>query len=132
MQIEITGTSCFAFVSSEGEIYVAFSGKHSAYHMFGGKLDGDESPDVCIKRELAEELGLTDFSTLRPLHSSIVIHEGKFYRHHYFAVATKDPISSRESHLTPVNLDSAFRGQHYRAGFTTALTDALEVCNAAF
>lgn len=71
----------------------------------------------------------TVVDTVDEICSSIVTHEGKFYRHHYFLVTTEDPISSCESLLTPVSLDSAFRGRHFRAGFTTALTDALEVCH---
>lgn len=129
---QLAGTSCFAFVIADDEPHVAFSNKHHAYHMFGGKLDGDESPDACIKRELTEELGLTDFSTLSSLRSSVIFHEGSFYRHHYFSVSVKGSLVSREPHLTPVSLTSALRGRHYRAGFTAALTDALEVANAEF
>lgn len=80
---QLAGTSCFAFVIADDEPHVAFSNKHHAYHMFGGKLDGDESPNACIKRELTEELGLTDFSTLSSLRSSVIYHEGSFYQHHY-------------------------------------------------
>ncbi len=52
----------------------------------GGKIEKGETPDVCIKRELEEELHLTDLKLAFPLGTYHSKQEGKYDTVHVFVI----------------------------------------------
>ncbi len=86
-----------AIIIRDGKYLAVREKKDSYWKLPGGGIEEGETPEQALRRELAEEIGITEISELRKVHEFPLEFERRSFMFYSYLVDTsQDPVSCEE------------------------------------